>query len=86
MAYGLIQIGDQYRDQSGKLFSGLAQEEATRNQANKQIQEQERASLAQTAGLGAAIGFAGGLAPFAAAGPVGLAVGLGVGLLAGSLF
>jgi len=76
---GLIGVGRGYANQAGDSFSRLADMERQRNQANQQIEQQEKAGMMSAIGTGAGIGMMAG-------GPVGGLIGAGVGLLAGGLF
>ncbi len=76
---GLIGVGRGYASQAGDSFSRLGDMERQRNQANENIEQQEKAGKMSAVGTGAGMGMMIG-------GPVGGLIGAGVGLLASSLF
>lgn len=87
MAYGLIDIASQTRQQAIQGLQADAEREQNRELANKQQRAQYKQGQLSAAGAGAGIGAAigAGTASGAWGGPVGAAVGAAVGAIAYSL-
>lgn len=79
MGFGLLQAGEQQKQQALQGLRTVDNLKQNRDMMNKQIDQQDKANTMSSVASGAAMGFMVG-------GPIGGAIGAGVGLLSTKLF
>lgn len=84
MGYGLLDIGNQTRQQAMNGLKEAARLEDNRELANRDLKARQKQATMSNVGTGAGLGFMIG-AGTAAGGPIGAVIGAGLGFL-GSLF
>lgn len=76
---GLIQVGDQYQQQSVSALKDVSKMERAREATKENLETAEKTQTMSAVGVGAGIGMVAG-------GPVGAAIGAGLGFVASQIF